>query len=524
MGSQSTRWYAAVTVLALLLACEVPVAPRTVAVASVAVTPGSASLVAGRTLQLSATLKDSAGNPLSGRTVTWTTDGAAVATVNGTGLVRGIAAGSATITATSEGKSGTATITVTTPPPPPPPTAASCLLTQAGPTTTLSGLQASAFDQEALAAGTRLDARTAQFLLPTTTNAVTHVAGGVGICWSGGEVLGGFAPNTSWDTMHNAYGMIGGVTLSANAPSYIVENFTAFDYGKGISMDAGGDTSWIIRNLHVTYGRDDCIENDWYNTGVVDSSFLDGCYDVMSSLQDPGLPVPDGSANTVTIQNSLMRLQVMDAIYETPRYLKHEAFWKWSATYGPKLNLYNNVFFTDDSAIAGNGASMYMAPPPGKLGNCSNNIMVWEGNGPFPEPLPSCFTVVTGASGLQLWDSVVTLWKAHHPYVLPDIAPPIVSLFQPGIQGSDTLSGTVTLIATAVDDRGVAGVQFKLDGQNIGVEQTAPTLVGRDLFTKFQLTWDSRSAANGLHSLSATARDAAGNTTTAVAISVTVKN
>jgi len=56
--------------------------------------------------------------PLAGRVVTWTTSNAAVATVSASGFVTGVAQGTATITATSEGKSGTSTITVTAPPPP----------------------------------------------------------------------------------------------------------------------------------------------------------------------------------------------------------------------------------------------------------------------------------------------------------------------------------------------------------------------------------------------------------------------
>jgi len=62
---------------------------------------------------LSATTKDVLGNVLTGRTITWGTSNSAVATVSQTGLVTGVAAGSATITATSETKSGTSTVTVT---------------------------------------------------------------------------------------------------------------------------------------------------------------------------------------------------------------------------------------------------------------------------------------------------------------------------------------------------------------------------------------------------------------------------
>src|SRR5437879_6284477 len=85
----------------------------TVPVAAVAVTPASLSVQVGQTAQLTATPQDANGNPLSGRTVTWTSSNQAVATVNATGLVTGAAAGAATITATSEGKSGTAAVTVT---------------------------------------------------------------------------------------------------------------------------------------------------------------------------------------------------------------------------------------------------------------------------------------------------------------------------------------------------------------------------------------------------------------------------
>src|SRR5213594_3383681 len=85
----------------------------TVPVASVTVSPSTASLQVGQTVQLTATPKDASGNPLSGRTVSWGSSNTAVATVTASGLVTGKAAGTATITATSEGKSGPSTITVT---------------------------------------------------------------------------------------------------------------------------------------------------------------------------------------------------------------------------------------------------------------------------------------------------------------------------------------------------------------------------------------------------------------------------
>ena len=89
-----------------------------VPVASVTVSPALASVAVGSTLQLNATAKDSAGNPLNGRTITWTTSNGAAAAVSASGLVTGVTVGSAAISATSGGKSGTAGITVTAAPPP----------------------------------------------------------------------------------------------------------------------------------------------------------------------------------------------------------------------------------------------------------------------------------------------------------------------------------------------------------------------------------------------------------------------
>ena len=69
--------------------------------------------------------------------------------------------------------------------------------------------------------------------------------------------------------------------------------------------------------------------------------------------------------------------------------------------------------------------------------------------------------------------------------------------------------------ATASDNVGVAGVQFKLDGANLGAEDTA---------SPYSVAWNSTTATNGSHTLTAVARDAAGNMTISVGVSVTVNN
>lgn len=93
------------------LAATVILAP----VASVTVSPSSATVARNQAQQLTATVRDSSGNALPGRTVVWTSSASAVAIVSATGLVSGVSPGTATITASSGGVSATAAITVPVP-------------------------------------------------------------------------------------------------------------------------------------------------------------------------------------------------------------------------------------------------------------------------------------------------------------------------------------------------------------------------------------------------------------------------
>ena len=93
-------------------------------VASVVVTPPEATVAVGATVQLSAALADAAGNPISGRTITWQSTDATKATVTvddpvgdgTTATVTGVAEGTALVFAQSEGKADTTTVTVVPPP------------------------------------------------------------------------------------------------------------------------------------------------------------------------------------------------------------------------------------------------------------------------------------------------------------------------------------------------------------------------------------------------------------------------
>ncbi len=102
-----------------------------------------------------------------------------------------------------------------------------------------------------------------------------------------------------------------------------------------------------------------------------------------------------------------------------------------------------------------------------------------------------------------------TTFSIYATYTATNVPPPTVSLTAP-LNGA-TVTGTQTLTATATN---AVGVQFKVDGVNVGSEDTA---------SPYNVSWDSTTIANGPHTLSAVARNSAGVTATS-SISVTVNN
>jgi len=109
-STRPARWILAAACAAVLTDCRDVASSNPVA--SVVVAPASAAVTVGDTVRITATATDAGGHPLTGAPVTWTSGNTRVAAVSSTGLVSGIATGVTTVTATSEGQSAAATITV----------------------------------------------------------------------------------------------------------------------------------------------------------------------------------------------------------------------------------------------------------------------------------------------------------------------------------------------------------------------------------------------------------------------------
>ncbi len=94
-----------------------------------------------------------------------------------------------------------------------------------------------------------------------------------------------------------------------------------------------------------------------------------------------------------------------------------------------------------------------------------------------------------------------------------DTTPPAVSITSPA--SASTVSGRITVTASASDNVGVAGVQFKYNGITFGPEMTT---------APYSVTGNTTSVANGSYTLTAVARDTSGNRTTSAPVTVTVSN
>ena len=108
------------------------------------------------------------------------------------------------------------------------------------------------------------------------------------------------------------------------------------------------------------------------------------------------------------------------------------------------------------------------------------------------------------------WLALMATFKPAGP---PDTTAPTVSVAAP-VDGA-AVFGTTTVTADATDNVGVAGVQLRIDGSDLGAELTTPP---------YSRAWNTTTVADGSHTVTAIARDAAGNKTTSSPVTVTVGN
>lgn len=240
------------------------------------------------------------------------------------------------------------------------------------------------------------------------------------VCWVGGTIRSTNPLDITWQDSKNGKG--DGVGSHNN--SLIVDGARIHNAHDGIALwtrDGGRpEVYWQVRNTWVTYNRDDCIEDDFYFGGLVDDSLFDGCFVFLSTR---GGTTDYGQ--TVTVRDSLVRMQQMPGPYgyDDPSVMGHGEIFKTSQ-YAPDVVLENNIFLVE-------GLAKTTAPPEywreqnfNLLGfnrknivSCSNNIIIWLGEGEYPGDIPYNDACVTVTKDRTVWDNARAKWLAEHPLV-----------------------------------------------------------------------------------------------------------
>lgn len=147
----------------------------------------------------------------------------------------------------------------------------------------------------------------------------------------------------------------------------------------------------------------------------------------------------------------------------------------------------------------------------------TDRTVSWRGNGTgdYNQFNPKVFTLGTGTHQLIVRGREANCSLSAFTLAPYDTnTPPFVTLTAP-TSGATVSGSSVTISAKASDSDGVAGVQFKLDGGNLGAE---------DANAPYSVTLDTTSLADGPHTLAAVVRDAAGKQANATPVTIVVIN
>jgi len=324
-----------------------------------------------------------------------------------------------------------------------------------------------------------------------------------------------FSQNVAHDFRDNSGGpgICYGFQYDAEYVWFLFNEGYQCNIGIGIS---GSDVSpglyaFVIGNIiHDTQSQN---PTDVYNAGAMVIRGGTNVYVVNNTMYnvDAGVNMPPGTRN-VYYDNNIIANRTNAASYDL--------YTEGSAAVDAKNNVFGtnarfsgatagtNALLADPQFVnpAGNDYHLQSTSPARDAGILSTVYATFQSR--YGIDISNAYDGVARPQG-SAWDIGAYEYQAGGG----DTTPPTVSLTAP--TAGATVSGAVTVSATASDNVGVAGVQFKLDGANLGTEDTT---------SPYSITWSTTSTTNGTHTLSASARDAAGNQGTATNVSVTVSN
>lgn len=260
-----------------------------------------------------------------------------------------------------------------------------------------------------------------------------HGDDGENICFVGGYITQEHDHDDPWQTWKV------GSAYTAKIPDPTVVGTEVFNVGDGFRLASKHSTLWRLQGVKAGQVHDDCVENDKMRSGVIDDAYFASCYVFYSARGDQQATL-DGSANTVTITNTLVNMA------EIPN--------DGSPAMGPIWKMGNGVYF---NGPARTGVSPMLSldnvtirvdrrPSEGKLGiprydidqdnvpndpddpyylepceEATNTLVVTGDAYLLPNEEASyvnsgCFDILYGAEGDAFWDAKVADWIEAHTY------------------------------------------------------------------------------------------------------------
>jgi hypothetical protein len=241
--------------------------------------------------------------------------------------------------------------------------------------------------------------------------------------WGGGLIVSDNDPNISW---YQDYNVRYGNNPNGNNCGYTattgrnifdgVRIWKLHDGFKPANTHYDTCGGFVVKNCWFSYIRDDCIENDWFNPGVIEDCLMDGVFAFYSSRNKNKFGTPPGYV--VKIRDCLVRLEPMLWDERDPdRYIFGQVF-KDGHRDNPAIELVNCIFLIEK-------CTRKIDILPRNLKFSRDNIVIWMG-----ERGRTCegFTAY-GPEGKPIWDEARLKWIKNHPLVarLPGDPKPVFS-------------------------------------------------------------------------------------------------
>lgn len=231
-----------------------------------------------------------------------------------------------------------------------------------------------------------------------------RVYGSAGVALLGGRFEGEVPQESDWIYTYCNSTAIG----LWNSPSAHMEGQRIRRVWDGIRIIEESPLFRIDR-VWLSEVRDDCLENDFLQTGLIKDSLFDGCFSAIS-LRSSDEALPGDVSVTVTLAGVLMRMQPY--LYKGDR---RQGFPVKADSASPVLVIHDSIIaMGDDEMVSASALGIGFD----KISDCRNNLFLWTSDKAWPDHLdkpPNCFRVLQGKEARAVWAETRLNWINCHP-------------------------------------------------------------------------------------------------------------